>query len=66
MRPCKRCGAVVYCGRKCEKAHWKKHKKACKKKVAREAQVAAGATGGRGVVCVVGDCQSLNFNFRRQ
>lgn len=29
---CTRCKEVVYCGRACQKAHWKAHKKSCGKK----------------------------------
>ena len=29
---CSVCKAVRYCGRECQKAHWKAHKKDCKKK----------------------------------
>jgi hypothetical protein len=28
---CTRCESVRYCSRKCQRAHWKKHKKQCKK-----------------------------------
>jgi hypothetical protein len=28
-KPCASCKSVVYCSRKCQKAHWKKHKKEC-------------------------------------
>ena len=37
LRPCKRCQRVYYCGRECQKEHWKAelngHKKRCNKKV---------------------------------
>jgi len=36
LRPCKRCHRVYYCGRECQKEHWKRalngHKKNCNKK----------------------------------
>mmetsp|Transcript_22532 Transcript_22532/g.60950 ORF Transcript_22532/g.60950 Transcript_22532/m.60950 type:complete len:453 (+) Transcript_22532:102-1460(+) len=28
---CAACGEVFYCGRECQRTHWKQHKKACKK-----------------------------------
>lgn len=31
LRYCQRCKSVRYCGKKCQTAHWKKHKKMCKK-----------------------------------
>jgi len=30
QKRCSRCLSVVYCGRECQVAHWKAHKKACK------------------------------------
>ena len=33
LKMCGRCKSVFYCNRKCSKAHWKKHKKSCKKLV---------------------------------
>jgi hypothetical protein len=29
VKPCVRCSAVCYCNKKCQKAHWKVHKKEC-------------------------------------
>eukprot|EP01032_Pedospumella_encystans_P007897 gene7897-9414_t len=29
FKKCGKCEGVVYCGRKCQKAHWKEHKKEC-------------------------------------
>ena len=34
LRKCTACYLVRYCGVKCQKDHWKKHKRACKKRVA--------------------------------
>mmetsp|Transcript_5034 Transcript_5034/g.9496 ORF Transcript_5034/g.9496 Transcript_5034/m.9496 type:complete len:223 (+) Transcript_5034:70-738(+) len=31
-KKCSGCGNVRYCGKECQTAHWKKHKKVCKKK----------------------------------
>lgn len=31
LRRCKGCSLIVYCSRKCERAHWSCHKKKCKK-----------------------------------
>ena len=45
-KKCLRCNAVYYCSKVCQVAHWKDHKEECKK-IAREAQVAASAPGGR-------------------
>ena len=28
---CSRCGLVYYCGKECQRAHWKEHKAACRK-----------------------------------
>jgi len=33
---CSRCLTVAYCGRDCQVAHWKAHKKACKEEVAKK------------------------------
>ena len=31
LKSCSRCGIVLYCGRECQRAHWKAgHKKSCK------------------------------------
>jgi hypothetical protein len=31
VRKCSGCQQVAYCNRDCQTAHWKEHKKACKK-----------------------------------
>mmetsp|Transcript_16687 Transcript_16687/g.24674 ORF Transcript_16687/g.24674 Transcript_16687/m.24674 type:complete len:87 (+) Transcript_16687:182-442(+) len=30
LKECTRCEVIFYCGRDCQKAAWKKHKKVCK------------------------------------
>eukprot|EP00804_Cyclotella_cryptica_P013918 CCRYP_002436-RA/>CCRYP_002436-RA protein AED:0.29 eAED:0.29 QI:0/-1/0/1/-1/1/1/0/523 len=30
LQQCSRCKSVIYCGRDCQKAHWKEHKMVCK------------------------------------
>ena len=32
MFKCSQCRSVLYCNKECQKAHWKDHKKVCKKK----------------------------------
>ena len=61
---CAQCNRAWYCGRPCQKRHWKRHKKACVASIAAEARRAArmreatAARGGEGfdketcVICV--------------
>jgi len=32
FKSCSQCGQAKYCSKECQKAHWKQHKRACKKK----------------------------------
>jgi len=31
LKTCPRCGSITYCSKKCQKKHWKTHKKICRK-----------------------------------
>jgi len=62
MMCCSQCHRAWYCGRPCQKKHWKQHKKACVAAVAAEARRAAlrraatAARGGDGIdkeTCVI-------------
>ena len=46
LRKCSRCGAVYYCSRACQKAHWAEHKRVCGK----NARPARSRGKGRGEV----------------
>ncbi|CZT49142.1 uncharacterized protein RSE6_09940 [Rhynchosporium secalis] len=40
LKPCTKCQSVSYCGKECQKAHFKVHKKECAKKAQVYAQTA--------------------------
>ena len=58
MKACDRCEAVFYCGRACQKAAWKVHKKTCSPiaEAASSFQARAEQAGESQILCTVTPC----------